>query len=121
MCVLCAYTTRLVSGWPISRGQARCGSCQCLRERASTRGLRKGAPADFNPSTDAVRLTDSPAAARGRRAGAAPRVLRDGRRAPDIMHLMSSLSRRSGNRCARPHTDASHRAQRLASSGGAHG
>ena len=47
MCLLCAYTTRMVSGWPISRGQARCGSCQCLRERASTRGLRKGAPANF--------------------------------------------------------------------------
>ena len=49
MCLLCAYTTRLVSGWPMSRGQARCGSCQCLRERAPTRGLRKGAAANFNP------------------------------------------------------------------------
>ena len=47
MCLLCAYTTRLVSGWPMSRGQARCGSCQCLRERAPTRGLRKGAAANF--------------------------------------------------------------------------
>ena len=25
MCLLCAYTTRLVSGWPMPRGQARCG------------------------------------------------------------------------------------------------
>ena len=49
MRLLCAYTTRLVSGWPMSRGQARCGSCQCLRERAPTRGLRKGAAANFNP------------------------------------------------------------------------
>ena len=47
MCLLWAYTTRMVSGWPMSRGQARCGSCQCLRERAPTRGLRKGAAANF--------------------------------------------------------------------------
>ena len=37
-------------------------------------------------------LEDAAPAARGRRAGAAPSVLRDGRRAPDIMPLMSSLS-----------------------------
>ena len=59
MCVLCAYTTRLVSGWPISRGQARCGSCQCLRERASTRGLRKGAAADFKTFCPSLACTNS--------------------------------------------------------------
>ena len=47
---------------------------------------------NLNPSRCAVPQGDAAPAARGRRAGAAPSVLRDGRRAPDITPLMSALS-----------------------------
>ena len=47
MCLQCAYTTRMVSGWPMPRGQPAIVDGASVREPAPTRGLRKGAPANF--------------------------------------------------------------------------
>ena len=48
MCLLCTYTTRMVSGWPMLRGQPAIVDGASVREPARFAPLRKGAPADFN-------------------------------------------------------------------------
>ena len=47
MCLLCAYTTRMVSGWPMTRGQPAIVDGASVREPARFAALRKGASAVF--------------------------------------------------------------------------
>ena len=47
MCLLCAYTTRMVSGWPMPRGQPAIVDGASVREPARFAPLRKGACSVF--------------------------------------------------------------------------
>ena len=47
MCLLCAYITRMVSGWPMPRGQPAIVDGASVREPARFAPLRKGAPGNF--------------------------------------------------------------------------
>ena len=57
MCLLCAYTTRMVSGWPMPRGQPAIVDGASVREPARFAPLRKGASGVFNPFPPVVMYT----------------------------------------------------------------